>query len=81
MSGAEERLMPHFKFAPGSGDGNRRLADRVGDLVARLEMIRAQDRLDAERWADDGGRVNAMALATPVRQGGDLSQDARKRGH
>jgi hypothetical protein len=70
--------MPHVKFAPGSGDGGRRLADRVGDLVARLEMIRAQDRLDAERWADDGGGVDAdaLALTTPVRQGGDLSQDA-----
>ena len=33
------------------------MADRLGHLVARREVARAQSRVDAERWADDGGRV------------------------
>ena len=34
-------------------------ADRVGHLIARREVVRAQARVDAERWADDGGHVVA----------------------
>jgi transcription initiation factor IIE alpha subunit len=36
------------------------LDDRVGHLIARREVARAQARLDAERWVDDGGRVRAV---------------------
>jgi hypothetical protein len=32
-------------------------ADRVGHLIARREIVRAQARVAAERWADGGGRV------------------------
>jgi hypothetical protein len=35
------------------------LDDRVGHLIARREVARAQARVTAERWADDGGRVGA----------------------
>jgi hypothetical protein len=33
------------------------LAERVGHLIARREVARAQARVDDERWSDDGGRV------------------------
>jgi hypothetical protein len=32
-----------------------RIANRIGDLIARREVARAQARLDAERRFDDGG--------------------------
>jgi len=31
------------------------VADRLGHVIARREVARAQARLDGERWADDGG--------------------------
>lgn len=33
------------------------LDDRLGHLIARREVARAQARVDSERWSDDGGRV------------------------
>jgi hypothetical protein len=50
---------------------HQRIADRVDDFFARRETIRAQARLDAGRWIDDGGSFSpaavaeAMALPTP----------------
>jgi hypothetical protein len=38
----------------------RQHADRMGHLIARREVARAQARVDAERWADDG--IGAPAL-------------------
>jgi hypothetical protein len=35
------------------------LDDRLGRLIARREVVRAQVRFDSERWADDGGRTGA----------------------
>jgi hypothetical protein len=35
------------------------LDDRLGHLIARREIARAQARVDAERWAEDGGRAGA----------------------
>lgn len=35
------------------------LDERVGHLIARREVVRAQARVAAESWADDGGRVGA----------------------
>ena len=35
------------------------LDDRLGHLIARREVARAQARVDSERWADDGGLVGA----------------------
>jgi hypothetical protein len=35
------------------------LDDRVSHLVAQREVVRAQARVDSERWADDRGRVGA----------------------
>ena len=33
------------------------LDDRLGYLIARREVARAQAQVDSERWADDGGRA------------------------
>jgi hypothetical protein len=33
------------------------------DLVARREAALARDRLDADRWSDEGGSVTAQAVA------------------
>jgi hypothetical protein len=35
------------------------LNDRLGHLIVRREVARAQAQVDSERWADDGGRVPA----------------------
>lgn len=35
------------------------LDDRLGHLIARREVARAQARVDSERWSDEGGRVAA----------------------
>ena len=32
------------------------VGDRIGHVIARREVIRAQLRFDAERWADAGSR-------------------------
>jgi hypothetical protein len=34
-------------------------AERLGHVIARREVARAQARLDGERWADDGGSFTA----------------------
>jgi hypothetical protein len=39
------------------------VADRLGHVIARREVARAQARLDGERWADDGG---SFAVDAPV---------------
>jgi hypothetical protein len=42
------------------------VAERVGNLVARREVARAQMRADAERWPADGGiPATAVAVALP----------------
>ena len=33
------------------------------DLAARREAAMARDRLDAERWSDEGGSISAEAVA------------------
>lgn len=33
--------------------------ERLGPLIVRREVARAQARFDAERWADDGGSAAA----------------------
>ena len=38
-----------------AGDTHERIVGRVDDLIARREANLARDRLDAERWLDDGG--------------------------
>jgi hypothetical protein len=35
------------------------LDDRLGHLIARREVARAQARVDTERWIDEGGHVPA----------------------
>ena len=35
------------------------LDDRMGHLIARREVARAQARVDSERWADRTGRAGA----------------------
>src|SRR4051794_10977342 len=40
---------------------DQRLADRVGDLMARRAIL-AQTRLDAVRWLDEGGGFRAEAV-------------------
>jgi hypothetical protein len=56
--------------APGR---HRQIADRVDDTPARREAILAQARLDADRWADDGGSFSpepvAEAMASPTGKG------------
>jgi hypothetical protein len=42
---------------------HQRIAGRVDDFFARRETIRAQTRLDAERWVDDGGSFSPAAVA------------------
>ena len=42
-----------------AASGSQVLADRVGRLIVRREVARAQARVDSERWADDGGHVGA----------------------
>ena len=49
----------------GASSAHHRLADRVGDLLARREAILAQARLDAGRWVDDGGSFRAEPVALP----------------
>jgi hypothetical protein len=43
----------------------QRLADRVGDIVARRDATIAPTELDAERWLDDRGSFRAEAVALP----------------
>ena len=51
----------------GSGDSRHEsMAERVGNLVARREVARAQLRSDAEHWPDDDGApATAVAVALP----------------
>jgi hypothetical protein len=44
---------------------HQRIADRLGDFLARREAILATAPLDAERWDDDGGSPHAVAVALP----------------
>ncbi|MEA2351000.1 MAG: hypothetical protein QOG86_1941 [Thermoleophilaceae bacterium] len=59
-------------ITPRSGGGpladHESIADRVGSLVARREVTRAQMRADSEHWFDDGGPAAAavaVALLPP----------------
>jgi len=47
------------------GTSQETVADRIGHLVARREVARAQRRVDAERWDDDGGSLIAEEAALP----------------
>lgn len=47
----------------GTGGTHQRMAGRIGNLVARRAAIRARDRLEAERWLDDGGSSSPEAVA------------------
>ena len=40
-------------------------AERIGHLIARREVHRAQARVDAEGWDDDGGVIFDQAAALP----------------
>jgi hypothetical protein len=50
----------------GATSTHGRLADRVGDLIARRDAALAQARLDAERWVDDGGRFRGEAVPSAL---------------
>jgi hypothetical protein len=42
---------------------HQRIAGRVDDFFAGREAVLAQERLDAGRWADDGGSLSSDAVA------------------
>ena len=43
-------------------DTQRRMADRIGELIARRRQMDEAD-LDAKRWLDDGGSFSTEAVA------------------
>ncbi len=52
----------------GRPSSQERIADRVDEFVTRRAAILERDRLDAERWLDDGDGPRAAAVAPPPPQ-------------
>jgi hypothetical protein len=58
---------PRDKTGDGAVPGtHQRIVGRVDDLMARRQATLARDRLDAERWLDDGGSFSPEAVAEAV---------------